>query len=127
MVWAAFLLSVVAYPSGLMVIVHRWRPAYDSALLAQLQMRCLLGGIAQTLVAFLLFQRAGGADAPSLSKHVTAWALADAIGIYGLILGLWRARPELSTIFFTWAIVLLLVMRPPAARRPALAPPAPVD
>jgi len=121
--WGAFVLGVAIYPSALAVIVHQWRPPYDSDLLARLQLDCMLAAVAQTLAAFAFFRRAEATEAVddgdqrALWAYAVAWALSEAIGLYGLVVGLWRAQPEVSTLFFTWAISLVLLFRPPAARR----------
>ena len=121
--WAAFAVGVAIHPTALAVIVHQWRPPFDSDLLARLQINCLVAAIMQTLAAFWFFLRGGGpqghagSDQRSLLCYVLAWAMSEAIGIYGLVAGLWRAEPEVSTLFFTWAITLILILRPPAARR----------
>jgi hypothetical protein len=121
--WGAFVLGVAIYPSALAVIVQQWRPAYDADLLARLQLACMLAAVVQTLVAFAFFRRAEGTqavddgDQRALWTYAVAWALSEAIGLYGLGVGLWRAEPEVSTLFFTWAISLVLLFRPPAARR----------
>ena len=123
--WGAFVLGVAIYPSALTMIVHQWRPPYDADLLARLQLDCMLAAGVQTLVAFALFRRAEAAngtdagDQRALWSYALAWALSEAIGLYGLIVGLWRAEAEVSTLFFTWAISLVLLFRPPAARRAA--------
>jgi hypothetical protein len=128
-VWAAFGLGIALYPTLLTVIVHQWRPPFDSDLLARLQVNCLAASLLQTGVAFWLFSQAGGASgagasgAGSIVRYALAWALSEAVGIYGLLVGLWRAEPEVSTLFFTWGIALILVLRPPAARRAATTPP----
>jgi hypothetical protein len=121
--WGAFVLGVAIYPSALTVIVHQWRPPYDADLLARLQIICMLGAVAQTLVALAFFRRGEAAqagdtdDQRALWGYAVAWALSEAIGLYGLAVGLWRAGPEVSTLFFTWSISLILLFRPPAARR----------
>ncbi len=84
----------------------------------------MLGGVLQTLVAYALYRRGetlvSRAHEPSaLWSYAVAWALGEALGLYGLVVGLWRAAPEVSTLFFTWAISLVLLFRPPAARRQA--------
>ncbi|HWP64412.1 MAG TPA: hypothetical protein VNO26_00685 [Candidatus Limnocylindria bacterium] len=119
--WGAFVLGVALYPSALTIIVHQWRPPYDSDVLARLQVDCMLGGAAQTVAALWFFRRgetllAAGHHQRALWSYAVAWALSEAIGLYGLTVGLWRAAPEVSTLFFTWAIALVLLFRPPAAR-----------
>jgi hypothetical protein len=112
-------LGVAAYPTALALLVQRWRPPFDADLLARMQIYCLAGAVAQTLVACWLFRRAEAAltEQAMLWSYAVAWALSEAIGIYGLAVGLWRAEPEVSTLFFTWAIALVLLLRPPAARQ----------
>src|SRR5262245_14687454 len=122
--WGAFVVGVALYPTALTVIVHQWRPPYDADLLARLQVACMLGGGLQTLVAYAFYRRGetlvSRAHEPSaLWSYAVAWALGEALGLYGLVVGLWRAEPEVSTLFFTWAISLILLFRPPAARRQA--------
>lgn len=123
--WAAFVVGVAVYPTALAVIVLQWRPAYDADLLARLQMNCMLGAIVQTIAAFWFFRRGdahfatGSTEQRALWNYAVAWALSEAIGLYGLAAGLWRAEPEVSTLFFTWAISLILILRPPAARQSA--------
>jgi hypothetical protein len=125
--WGAFVLGVAIYPTALTVIVQQWRPPYDADLLARLQLDCMLAAVGQTLVAFAFFRRAEATEGPddgdqrALWTYAVAWALSEAIGLYGLAVGLWRAEPEVSTLFFTWAISLVLLFRPPAARRAAAA------
>ena len=127
--WGAFVLGVAIYPSALAVLVHQWRPPYDADLLARLQITCLLGAVVQTLVALAFFRRGEAAhagntdDQRALWSYAVAWALSEAIGLYGLAVGLWRAEPEVSTLFFTWAISLILLFRPAAVRQ-AASPPA---
>jgi hypothetical protein len=120
--WGAFVVGVALYPTALTVLVHQWRPPYDGDLLARLQLACMLGGMLQTLVAYSFYRRGetlvGRAHEPTaLWSYAVAWALGEAVGLYGLVVGLWRAQPEVSTLFFTWAISLILLFRPPAARR----------
>jgi hypothetical protein len=122
--WAAFVIGVALYPTALTVIVHQWRPPYDADLLARLRIDCMLGGILQTVVAYWFFRRgerlqAAEQEPSALWSYAVAWALGEAIGLYGLLLGLWRAEPEVTTLFFTWAISLVLLFRPPAARQSA--------
>jgi hypothetical protein len=122
-VWAAFAVGVAIYPTALTVIVHQWRPPYDSDLLARLQVNCMVAASVQTLGAFWFFQRGGGPEGHGQSEqrsvwcYAVAWAMSEAIGIYGLVIGLWRGEPEVSTLFFTWAIALILILRPPATRQ----------
>jgi len=120
--WGAFVVGVALYPTALTVIVHQWRPPYDGDLLARLQAACMAGGVLQTLVAYAFYRRGeslvGRArESKALWSYAVAWALGEALGLYGLVVGLWRAEPEVSTLFFTWAISLILLFRPPAARR----------
>lgn len=123
--WSAFVVGVAVYPTALALIVQQWRPAYDGDLVARLQVNCMLGAVVQTAAAFWFFRRgeaglaADGGDQRSLWNYALAWALSEAIGLYGLAAGLWRAEPEVSTLFFTWAISLILILRPPAARQSA--------
>ena len=122
--WGAFVVGVAVYPTALTVIVHQWRPPYDSDILARLQVDCLFGALVQTLGALWFARRgaamlAGGHEPQGLWSFAVAWALSEAIGLYGLLVGLWRGQPEVSTLFFTWAIALVLVLRPPAVRRHA--------
>jgi hypothetical protein len=124
--WAAFVVGVAVYPTALMLIVQQWRPPYDADLLARLQINCMVGAAVQTIAAFWFFRRgtesaARGIESRQIWSYAVAWALSEAIGLYGLAAGLWRAEPEVSTLFFTWAITLILVLRPPAARQSAAA------
>jgi len=120
--WIAFLFGVVCYPTALALIVQQAPPTADADLLARLQLPCIGTASAQTLGAYWFFLRAGGAsgrmthDPRALWSYSAAWAISEAIGLHGLILGLLRADAEISTLFFTWAIALLLILRPPAAR-----------
>ena len=120
--WGAFVVGVALYPTALTLIANQWRPPYDGDLLARLQIACMLCGALQTLVAYGFFRRGerllGAPPQPAaLWNYAVAWALGEALGLYGLALGLWRAEPEVSTLFFTWAIALILLFRPPAARQ----------
>jgi CDP-diglyceride synthetase len=123
--WAAFVVGVAFYPTALAVIVLQWRPPYDADLLARLQVNCMLGAVVQTIAAFWFFRRGdaylktGNTEQRALWNYAVAWALSEAIGLYGLAAGLWRGEPEVSTLFFTWAISLILILRPPAARQSA--------
>jgi hypothetical protein len=120
--WIAFLLGVVCYPTALTLIVQHGRPTPDADLLASLQLPCIGLASAQTLGAYWFFLRGGGAAPPAshdpraLWSYAAAWAVSEAIGLHGLLLGLLGAEAEISTLFFTWAIALLLILRPPAAR-----------
>lgn len=126
--WGAFVVGVAIYPTALTIIVHQWRPPYDADLVARLQMHCLVGAVLQAVAATWFARRgarllaSGPDDQRGLWNYAVAWALSEAIGLYGLVVGLWRAEPEVSTLFFTWAIALILAFRPPAARAGADAP-----
>jgi hypothetical protein len=120
--WIAFLFGVVCYPTALALIVQQGPPTGNADLVARLQLPCIGTASAQTLAAYWYFVRAGGAtggtsnDPRALWNYAAAWAVSEAIGLHGLLLGLLRAEAEISTLFFTWAIALLLILRPPAAR-----------
>jgi hypothetical protein len=125
MLWCLCVVSTVAYPPMLSALVLAWRPAYDSSLLASLQITCVLAAVAQTIVAVWLMHNARaearGADQPVSARRFVAWLLAQVIGSYGILTGLYRAPAELTTLFFLWSLFLLLALRPPGLRRPITA------
>jgi len=55
----------------------------------------------------------------ALVSYVTCWALGDGIAILGLVAGLLGGATRTATIFFLWALALLVVTRPQPAHFPA--------
>jgi hypothetical protein len=125
MLWGLCLVSVVACPPVLSALVFVWRPAYDSSILANLQITCALAAIAQTIAAVWLTHNARAEvpspDAPVSPRRLLGWMLVQIIGSYGVLTGLYRAPAAVTTIFFLWSLLLLLALRPAALRRPVTA------
>ena len=51
---------------------------------------------------------------PALIAYVTCWALGDGIAILGLVAGVLGGPMRTATLFFVWALALLLLTRPQA-------------
>jgi len=58
------------------------------------------------------------AEQPALMAYVTCWALGDGIAILGLVAGVLGGPMSTATLFFGWALVLLLLTRPQAVHFP---------
>ena len=79
-----------------------------------------MGG-AQTVAVWIAWSRLatppeddGGGVQRAFAPHIACWALAEAIAIYGLVLGLVARRVE--PLFFVWGFVMLVPLRPRAER-----------
>lgn len=120
-IWAALVVAVVLYYA---VLVHVLRIAPEGADLPLAnQLRTMLLGLAaaQTLAVWIAWTRlatppGGNGDGAqrAFAVHIICWALAEAIAIYGLVLGLVARRVE--SLFFVWGFVMLVLLRPRAER-----------
>jgi Na+-driven multidrug efflux pump len=120
-VWAALLVAVVMYYVVLTQVLRAAPGDADVPLASQL--RTMLLGLAavQTVAVWIAWSRLatppedkGGGVQRAFTVHIVCWALAEAIALYGLVLGLVARRVE--PLFFVWGFVMLVLLRPRAER-----------
>jgi hypothetical protein len=129
LIWGGCLGALVGYYGVLVFLVPRGLTGADPALAARLRSVLLPFAGAATILAWFVYRRlsesvnastraedAAPADGRrALAPYVTCWALGDGIAVLGFVVGLLGGALETATLFFLWALALLLVTRPQAA------------
>ena len=116
-VWLGLVVAVAAYFVVLLVVAAReGSPVIDTRILG----RVLLGIATMQALAIVVLRRrwlvpvpADGAAIP----YVLCWALAEAIAVYGLVLGVLAHDVSPARPFFVASVGLLLWLRPRAEPR----------
>lgn len=107
--WAALLTSLLMYGGiGYVLQGARQHPQSD-ALPLMIQ---VLSGVAVLITGmiFLLPRLLG--DAPQANRDLVRWALAESIGLFGLVLSMLGATHTVLFGFIGWAVVLLVALFP---------------
>lgn len=120
-IWMALLVAVMLYYAVLLQVLRIAPEGADMPLAGKLGTMLLGLAAAQTVAVRIAWTRlasspdgsAGGVQR-AFAVHVICWALAEAIALYGLVLGLVVRRSE--SLFFVWAFVTLVLLRPRTER-----------
>jgi F0F1-type ATP synthase membrane subunit c/vacuolar-type H+-ATPase subunit K len=119
--WLALLLSTLVYLYVLDVTAVRGEPSWEQ-LWAGLAITAMATGAASLFAPRLLVKRhpANPNDGPAENRYVTglvlAMALAEAVAIYGLVLGFQGAPFSVVLPFFAGAWFLMLIRFPTEAK-----------
>ncbi len=135
-IWGACLGTLVGYYGILVVLVPRELAGLNPDLAGQFARILLPVAGGATIFAWFVYRRlAESANAalvdagqssdvrtrteqPALIAYVTCWALGDGIAILGLVAGVLGGPMSTATLFFGWALVVLLLTRPQAVHFP---------
>jgi hypothetical protein len=114
-IWLALLAAVVAYVVVLAALAGRGGPAVDVAP----AVRTALQGLALAHVVAVIVLRGrlvplGAAPPTALGAWVVCWALAEAIALFGLVLGMLERSLADAPPFLLTSAALLLWLRPRA-------------
>jgi hypothetical protein len=116
-IWMALLVGVVGYFAALVAIAGAGGAAVDVPPALRTTLQALAA--AQTAAVVVLRGRLAplGAEpspSPALTTYIICWALAEAVALYGMVLGLLERSLADGPPFFLASAALLLWLRPRA-------------
>jgi hypothetical protein len=125
-IWASLLAAVGAYVGVVLVVPGAGSPGAEPVLAALMLPMLLAVAWVLTGVVWFVHLRflapapgrrpaapAGGVDPErTFLLLVLCWGLGEAIGVFGLVLGILGRELETALVFFAWSAALLLVVRP---------------
>ena len=122
-VWGALLAAVLTYAVVLQILLLNRATAAGPQLVGTLRTVFIAVALVQTAAIWFLhrrylapaLERAPGSTAATDPQRtftllVVCWALAEAIAIYGLVLGMIGRQQE--PLFFVWGLAVLVLCRP---------------
>jgi len=116
-IWLGLVVAVAAYFVVLLVVAAReGSPVIDTRILGWV----LLGIATMQALAIVVLRRrslAPDSAADATTQHVLCWTLAEAIAVYGLVLGVLAHDVSPARPFFVASVGLLLWLRPRAEPR----------
>jgi hypothetical protein len=126
LIWGGCLGALLGYYAILVLLVPRELTGLHPELALRVRSMLLPFAGAATIFAVVVYRRLaesanaalGGEVRPrvdqqrALVPYVICWALGDAIALLGLVVGLLGGALGTASVFFLWALGLLLVTRP---------------
>ena len=135
-VWAVLLAAVAVHYGVLLVLVRGGQPTSSSVLTSLLLPLLLVIAALQSAIVWFVRRRflAVAVEPVSIpgeqrtdptrifSLHVVCWGLAEAIAVFGLVLGILARDLDTPAVFFVWSAGMLLALRPRAEHFHAVTP-----
>ena len=121
-IWGALLSAVALYYGALEVLLSTSDGRHGALMVSTLQPILVVVAVIQTVTIWVVWRRIGPTDrvrypatpnSPQvLGSYVVCWALGEAIGLYGFVLGVLGRNGAAAVPFFLLAGALLLMLRP---------------